>query len=197
MKKSYLAPRVLAYFIDALIVSMVVGLLNYVLPVASNYNDLQEELVSVQEQYGKNEIGSEAYIRQTALLTYDIDRAAALTYIADVTVVILYFVIYQFYSNGQTLGKKLMKIQVVGIDDKKLTINDYLYRGVISHAILANILIVILLMFMSRDNYFYVSFPLQLIQIVLLLITIFMVLFKKDGRGLHDKVAHSIVVMKK
>lgn len=196
MEKSYFLPRVLAYLIDIFIVSMIATILVGFLPTPSNYEELQEESVKLQEQYIAGEIEAEAYIRQTALLTYDMDRATALSYIVEVALIILYFIVFQFYNHGQTLGKKIMKVQVVSIDERPLTINDYLFRSAILHSVLVNILIIILVMFIKRDYYFYVSFPLQLIQIVLLLITIFMVLFKKDGRGLHDRIAHSKVVMK-
>ena len=106
-------------------------------------------------------------------------------------------VVYQFYNKGQTLGKRLMKIRVVSNDNRELTINDYIFRSMILNSVLVNILVVVLVMFMNKNYYFYVSFPLQLVQIVLSLITIFMILFRKDGRGLHDMVAHSKVVMEK
>lgn len=195
-EKSFFLPRLLAYLIDVFIVGLLATLLVSVLPTPSNYVDLQEENKKIQEQYLAGEINSEAYIRQTALITYDLDRALALSYIVEIVIIILYFIVFQFYNNGQTLGKKLMKVQVVSIDDRPLTINDYFFRSMILNSVLTNILIIILVMFIKRDYYYYLSFSLQLIQIVLLLITIFMVLFKKDGRGLHDKVAHSKVVMK-
>jgi len=195
MNKAYFFPRLVAYVVDVFIVSMVASLICYFIPM-NNYNELQQELTSVQEKFLNEEISEKEYLNQTALISYDLDYAAVPSYIVQVAVLILYYVVFQFYNKGQTLGKKLMKIRVVANDDKyELTINDYIYRSVILNALLANFLLIIFVLFLDRNYYFYTSFTLQIVQIVLSLITIFMVLFKKDGRGLHDMVAHSKVVM--
>lgn len=195
MNKAYFFPRVFAYFIDIIIVSIVATLICYFIPM-DNVNLLQQELTNVQEKFLNEEISEEEYLNQTALISYDLDYASVPSYIVEVGLVILYFVVFQFYNKGQTLGKRLMKIRVVSSEEgRELTINDYLYRSIILNAVLGNILIILFVLFMARDYYFYASFTLQMIQIVLSLVTIFMVLFRKDGRGLHDMVAHSKVVM--
>lgn len=195
MNKAYFFPRLIAYVVDVFIVSIVATLICYFIPM-NNYNELQQELTLVQEKFLNQEISEEEYLNQTALISYDLDYTAVPSYIVQVALLILYYVVFQFYNKGQTLGKKLMKIRVVANDEgRELTINDYIYRSIILNALLANFLLIIFVLFMNRNYYFYTSFTLQMVQIVLSLITIFMVLFKKDGRGLHDMVAHSKVVM--
>ncbi len=194
MNKAYFFPRFLAYGIDILIVSIVASFLCYFIPV-DNYNALRNQLNDVQQAYLNHEISDEEYLNQTALITYDLDYASVPSYIIQVALTILYFVVFQFYRNGQTIGKKLMKIQVVSDGEHKVTINDYLFRAAILNSLFTNLLMIIFVLFMSRDYYFYASFTLQMIQIVLSLVTIFMVLLRKDGRGLHDLVAHTKVVM--
>ena len=193
--KAYFFPRMIAYIIDIFLVSMVASLILMIIPANNNLPKLQEEAIALQENYMNKKITSEEFIRQYALVTYDIDYASVISYIIQVVVTILYFVVFQHYNKGQTFGKKLMKIQVVSVNDKELTFNDYLYRSIILDSVLANILIIILVMFLNKNYYFYSSLTLQMIQIVLSLVTIFMVLLKKDGRGIHDIVSHSKVVM--
>lgn len=193
-KNTYFFPRVVAYFIDIFLVSLVASLVLLVVPTNSNLVKLEEEATNLSEKYLNEEITTEEYIRQGALITYDVDYASVLTYIIEVIFIILYFVVFQFYNKGQTIGKKIMKIKVVGIDDRKLTINDYFYRSLIINSVLVNILIIVGVMFINRNYYFYANTALQIIQIILSLVTIFMVLFRKDKRGLHDIVAHSEVV---
>lgn len=197
MEKAYFFPRLLAYILDMVVISFIVAVVGIVIPANDNYEALQKENVALQEKYLKQEISTEEFIRQNAYITYDLDYASVMDYIVEITIMIFYFIVFQFYNGGQTLGKKLMGLKVVGMDDKKLTINDYIYRSMVLHSVLVNILVVILVLFMSRDYYFYVSFPLQFIQLVVLLVTIFMVLFRKDGRGLQDMVGHTKVVMVK
>ena len=199
MEKAYFFPRVLAYIVDVILVGIVITLLGYVLPVGvhENYDIFQEEAKIVQLKFLNHEISAQEYVHQSGLISYDMDNAAVISYIVEIVCIILYFIVFQFFYGGQTIGKKIMGIKVVGIDEKPLTINDFIYRSMILNAVLVNILTIILVLFMKREFYFYVNLPLQFIQTVLLLITIFMVLFRKDGRGLHDMVGHTKVVMVK
>ena len=176
MEKAYFFPRLLAYILDIIIVSFA---------------------VSIIEKYINEEINMEEFVRQYALITYDLDYASVPSYILEITCVILYFIVFQFYQNGQTFGKKIMNIRIVSASERKLTINDYIYRAMVLNSVLVNLLIVIFVLFMKRDYYFYVSYPLQIIQMIISFITIFMVLFRKDGRGLHDLVGNTKVVMDK
>lgn len=193
--KAYFLPRLIAYVIDIFLVSMVASLILMVIPTNNNLAKLQEESVTLQENYLEEKITNEEFIRQYAMIVYDIDYASVISYIIQVVLIVLYFIVFQFYNKGQTIGKKIMKIQVISNSDRELTINDYLYRAIILDSVLANILVIVLVMFMNKNYYFYSSLTLQIIQIVLSLVTIFMVLFRKDGRGLHDMVSHSKVVM--
>ena len=199
MEKAYFFPRVLAYIVDVILVGIVITLLGYVLPVGvhENYDIFQEEAKIVQLKFLNHEISAQEYVHQSGLISYDMDNAAVISYIVEIVCIILYFIVFQFFYGGQTIGKKIMGIKVVGMDEKPLTINDFIYRSMILNAVLVNILTIILVLFMKREFYFYVNLPLQFIQTVLLLITIFMVLFRKDGRGLHDMVGHTKVVMVK
>lgn len=193
--KAYFFPRLIAYVIDVFLVSFVASLIMMVVPINDNLIKLREESVTLQENYLEENITSEEFIRQYAMIVYDIDYASVISYIIQVVLIILYFIVFQFYNKGQTIGKKIMKIRVVSTSDRELTVNDYLYRSIVIDSVLVNILIIILVMFSNKNYYFYSSLTLQIIQIVLSLVTIFMVLLRKDGRGLHDIVSHSKVVM--
>ncbi len=79
--------------------------------------------------------------------------------------VIVYFVIYQFYT-GQTLGKKVMKIKVVDANGKKPTILTFLLRETIG----------------------------KTVSIIILLFGYLMIFWDSKRQGLHDKIANTYVV---
>lgn len=193
-EKAYIFPRIIAYLIDIIIVSVISSMFTFFLPT-NNITEIQEEYKKLEEKYKNSEISSEIFLEEYQDLSYELDYASVLSSIIGVTVVICYFVVFQYYNKGQTLGKKLMKIQVVNNGEESLTINQFVYRSIILNGLFVNIVMLFLILFMNKNYYFYVSFPLQMIQEVLLLITMFMVLFRKDGRGLHDKLAGTKVVM--
>ena len=192
--KAYFFPRVMAYLIDAIIISIVVNLL--AVPFYNkNIETLNKEYENVSERYMNNEITTEEYLHQYMDISYDLNYNMIPITIIDIACMILYFIVYQHYNNGQTFGKKIMKVQVISNDDSKLSVNNYVYRSFILNGLLIGMLDLILMLFMSKNYYFYLSFTLQFIQIVLILITILMVLFSKEGRGLHDKLGNTKVIM--
>ncbi len=195
MNKAYFFPRLIAYLIDILIITMIASMIGRFIPTG-NALELEQEFTIVQEKFQQGEIELEACVRQIALISHDLDYALVPVFIVEITLLILYFVLFQFYQKGQTLGKRLMKLRVVSSEEgRELTMNDYLYRSFISNALLVNILLIILVLFMNREVYFYINISLQIFQFILLLVIIFMMLFRRDGRGLHDLVAHSKVIM--
>lgn len=76
-----------------------------------------------------------------------------------------YFVFYQAI-NGQTLGKKAMKIKVVDLSGNKPTIMTFFLREIIG----------------------------KLISAIILLIGYLMILWDAKKQGLHDKIAGTVVV---
>lgn len=192
--KAYFLPRVMAYLIDAIIISLVVNVL--AVPFYNNNVDtLNKEYEMVGEKYVNKEITTEVYLYQSLDLSYDMNYNMIPVTIIDMTCLILYFVVYQYYNKGQTLGKKIMKVKTVSNNDEELSINNYVYRSLLLNGVLIGILDIVSMLFISKNYGIYISFTLQFIQIVLILITVLMVLFSKQGRGLHDKLGNTKVIM--
>jgi len=192
--KAYFLPRIVAYFIDALIISIIVSFLTFPFSTKS-VESLQNDLNSVSDKYMSNEISMDEYLNQSLEITYDLNYSMIPITIIDIASLIVYFIVFQYYNKGQTIGKKIMKIKIVSNNEKELSINNYVYRSFILNGVLISILDVVLILFMNKKYYFYLSFTLQFIQIVLILVTVLMVLFSKEGRGLHDKVGNTKVIM--
>ena len=107
---------------------------------------------------------------------------------------LLYFVVFQAYNKGQTIGKKLVKLKVVGNSGKELGLNDYLKRVLIIPPIFCDLLDLILLMFVQKNIYLTSNIVLTVLKNLLLLITGIMVIYRKDNRGLHDLIADTKVI---
>ena len=107
---------------------------------------------------------------------------------------VLYFICFQFYKNGQTIGKNIMKIKVVSNDDQSLNINNYIFRSLIIDSIFVDMIVLCFVIFANREVYFYGVGMIEFIQYMVILISAFMVMFRKDSRGLHDLVANTKVI---
>ena len=52
-----------------------------------------------------------------------------------------------------------------------------------------------MVLFMNREVYYYGKFIIEGIQTLLIIVSAFMVIYSASGRGLHDKMAETRVVM--
>ena len=193
-EKTYFLPRLIAYILDILIVFLISGCIMFFIPENKNYDKYVEEYKVIQNDFITKKIDTKEYINKSVDVVYDVDYNNIPSMIIELVVLILYFVVYQFYNKGQTIGKKLMKIKVVSTDSNDLNINQLAIRSLIINSIFVNLLIVGFLLFIIKDYYYYASMGLQLIQAVVTVVTLFMILIRKDGKGLHDVLTSTKVV---
>ena len=189
--------RFTSYIIDVIIISMVLSLITIVIPENKTVTKLNEELLKINTEYLDNEDTSneamEAYLEKTAPLTYQIDKNNFLTSILGIVIYLLYYVVFQYKNKGQTLGKKLMGIKVTK-DDGELTINDFIFRSFIVNSVLFNIIILILVFTTKDISYVYGVSILSIIQFIVMIVTVFMILLRKDKKALQDVVTKTKVI---
>ncbi len=193
--KAYFVPRVIAYLLDIMLISLVASFIFMIFPQSENVAKLTEQQEKVMEQFVNQEIDSEQYLAQTMDLSYDMAYQNVIYVIIEVTLALGYFVVFQYKTGGKTLGKWLMHIKVVSADGKELTLNNYLYRALLLQAILLNIILVIAVLLLSKSYYGSFELCFESVQSILMLATLGMILFRKDGRGVHDFLGNTKVVM--
>ena len=194
-QKAFFFPRLIAYIIDIMIISLVVSGILMVVPQSDNYDKYLEEYEQVQTDFLEEKITADEYMNRSIEVVHDLDYSNVLSMILEVVAILLYFVVFQCYNKGQTIGKKLMHIRIVSNDGEDLNINHYIIRSIIINSLLLDILIIGMVLFMNKQVYYYSSFGLQGVQILLLIVSAFMMMYRKDGRGIQDYVAHTKVIM--
>ena len=177
--------RFVAFILDTFIVAMAASLIATPFTDSKSLTVLEKELSEVANKYVAQEITAEDYLEEYSSLYYKITRTNGLYSLLSLFFGLLYFVVYQFYHGGQTIGKKLMKIKVVS-QDGELEINQMAIRSLIANSILINMLLMACLVFMKKSVYLSCAFPLLGIEAIIILVSTFMVLFRKDGFALHD-----------
>ena len=192
--KPYFFPRLVAYIIDVTLVSIVCSGILFLFPKNENYSKYLKEYQEVQTNFIDNKIEADEYIHKVADITYDIDYSNVLSMIVEVVLLILYFIVFQFYNKGQTFGKKLMKLRVVNNNGNELTLNQVTCRALIIDSILINLFMIATLLFSGRNYYYYASLSLQILSGIIIFVTLMMIFFRKDGRGLHDVVTGTKVI---
>lgn len=191
--------RGVAFIIDILVVMMIatsLSMISFINPYYNKYNEVVNEELELIESYNNEEISMDEYVDRLDDISYNIDKYSIYSNIIIIVVYLLYFVVFNYVTKGQTLGKKLFKLKIVDNSDKKSNprIVKYLIRTLILYGLIFDIISIILINIISKDNYLDVSGIIYYIQSFVYLIIVIMVLIRIDGRGLHDMVAGTVVV---
>lgn len=185
--------RLGAYLIDIIIVSII---LSFITLGFGDYTSNTEKLMSeLDTKLMENNITPEEYLEEYQTLLYDYQKENVLQSSISVALTIAYYVVFQYMNKGQTVGKKALKIRVVDKDTKKpISILKGLLRSLVVLSILSGTLCILFLYLFNKDVYF-ISYSILLsIEGLFTLVTFFLVLYKKDGRGLHDLMTNTMVI---
>ena len=186
--------RILAYLIDIFIVICIATILTMFIPVSEEYTNQMNELNAVLEDYSSGDISETEYLEKFNDISYIVNKESVQVSIVSVVLSTIYFVVLAYYMNGQTFGKKIMKIQVVSANSKKLTMNNYLIRSLIVDSILMNTISIVTILFLEKSSYLKVYDVISTIFGAVYVIIFAMILFRQDGRGLHDLLANTKVI---
>ena len=186
--------RVLAYLVDVMIISFVSLLLTYFVPTSENYNKLNKEFETLTIDYRNQEVTMEEYLEKGTDINYQLNKEAVPQTIVSTVLSIIYFVVLAYFMNGETLGKKLMKIKITSNNDKKLTMNNYLIRALVIDSVLMNIITIITILLFSKDIYLTSYNIISYVFSFVYIISLAMILFSKNGRGLQDILANTKVI---
>jgi uncharacterized RDD family membrane protein YckC len=193
MNKSNFGKRLVAYILDAIIVSLIFSVLTMFIKESNNLINLNNQLNTISENFINKTITMKEYFNQYSSIEYLISKEMFLQNLFSLILMIGYFVILPYYYKGQTIGKKMMKIKIVKEDDK-LTINDLALRSLLANGI-AMTFIELALIFLIKDTAYFITISiLSFIQFLLVITSIFMILYRKDKKALHDIVCKTLVV---
>jgi len=97
-----------------------------------------------------------------------------------------------YFLNGQTLGKKLLKIKVA--EENKLTITSLVIRNLIINGLGYMLITLLLIYTMPANIYFIITSILSIVQLVLMIIILIGLIKNNDNLVIHDKLSHTKVV---
>ena len=191
--KTKFRKRLLAYLLDMLIVSFIFSSVMAFIPENKNLIVLDSELNQLNEQYLKNEIDSNVYFNRYATITSSLDRELVLSNLFSIVLILGYFVLLPYYWDGQTIGKKIMKIKI-SKKEGNLNLNDLLLRSLIVNEVAISIISLCFIYILSDFSYFLLTLICSFIQILLVIISIFMIIYRHDGKGVQDLISGTQVV---
>lgn len=193
--KALFSQRFVAFMIDLILVSFITSLVTAIIPTNSSIDKLYDQQVKIVENYTTGKITMQEYVNQLVDINYDIAKQTGIITLVSIAISLLYYVLYVYRNDGQSIGKKMMKIKIQKKDkDKELTMNDLLFRTMILQGTLVSIIGFCTILFLDKDTYLATNSLLNLIQYSILIISFFLVAFTKERQGLHDMIAKTEVV---
>lgn len=191
MKVSFVK-RFGAFIIDTFILSLVFSLIS--MGFSTDTKSINDKLTDTLEQFEKEEITIEEYSDTINELNYELQKKSIIPNILNVVLYVGYFIVFGYLNKGQTLGKKLCKFKVVNIKDDKPSIWNIIVRSLFIYGILTLLYNIIFVNIFGKNIFSYGNVIVSYTETIFMIVTFFMVLYRKDGRGLHDIIAKTKVI---
>lgn len=192
--------RIIAYIIDFLLLNLVllpIINLKVINPYLNQYNEYSEQYQDLIESSKEDAsiVNTAEYKEKFMNLTFQLNKNSVVTNVISMVGMLLYFGVIQYFWNGQTVGKKILKLKVVSNNEKdKLNIGNFILRSFILYGILYTLLLTVFVYVLSVKNYYYFSMIIGYMQLLTIAVISIMVLLRKDNRGLHDLLSKTKVI---
>lgn len=186
--------RLFAYIIDILLLGIILLIMNTILVDNTTIHTLEHELDTLNDLFITKQIEIPNYIDQYSTIIYNLDKEKLPSIVINILYIIIYFVIIPYFWKGQTLGKKLLNTKIISKTKEKITITSLLIRNTIING-LGYLLLNIISLYLLPSNYYFITISiLGIIQFLLVIISSFMILYRRDKRGLQDILSNTKVV---
>lgn len=188
--------RIVAYLIDYLVITLISSALVYITFINPRYDEYMETSQAYNEilqEYYNGELDANELSEQTQALSYELNSNGYVYTIGSIIFTFLYYGVFVYFTKGQTLGKKIMGIKIVSNKGKELKLYNYFIRAFILNGVIFNILVLIAICF-KESTYLTIYTVASNFDTILMIVLFLMILFYKDGRGLHDILAGTKVI---
>ena len=188
--KPLLFKRLGAYLFDFIVVTFIVSIITMNFKSNSDViNRMNELLIGT----ANGEIVLEEHSDELFELNYEYQKSIIPSTIVSIVISIGYFIVFAYLNKGQTLGKKIFKIKVVDRNGNNPSIWNMLSRSIWLYGILTGIINIVCLYVLNVKLFNYTSTIINYIYYGFIIICFFMVMHRKDGKGIHDMIGRTYV----
>ena len=187
--------RAAAYLFDMIILIGILTLVYFFIPESHNIAVLNQEFNNVNDLLFSNSISLGSYLTRVASIMQDLDKERILYSLINAIYILIYFVIIPWKTH-KTFGMYLMGISYHA-KDEQISLDDLLVRSMITCGLLYLLASLVLIYVLPSMIYFITNSIFAIIQISLVVISFFMVLYRKDHRGLQDLWSRTIIIRDK
>ncbi len=196
-EKPYFLRRIGAYLIDIIVVTLLASAISMVFFDNTKSQGYTKELTELAKKCSNNELTAEECEKQSNDLNYNFAVDSVEITIVNCAVALVYYVILCYFCHGITLGKYLMRIRIVSANENELNMGNYLIRALFVNLILSNMFSVICVYTMNKETFNNIHTKGSNILSIFLLVTMLFMMYRQDGRGLHDLMSNTKIISTK
>jgi uncharacterized RDD family membrane protein YckC len=185
--------RLKAYLIDISILAIILFTISLILPNQGMVR-LSNYFSELNELFIKGDITLLTYLKEYSLVVHKIDLSNVTLSIINSFFIIVYFVLYPFYKNGQTIGQKFMSIKIISENNNRPSVQSLMIRNLIINGLGYMIISLSLLYLIPKIFYFLVISILGIIQLMIVIRCCFMIIYKEDKKGLQDVISKTYFI---
>lgn len=193
-KKPYLIKRVIAYTIDFIIVALLAASISMVFFQKESDSSYVLKWAELQEKLRDGKIEQKEYQTINDELTYIMAKDSVGTMAITACVGLVYYVVLCYFCHGITLGKYIMKLRIVSANDKELNMLNYLLRALFANLILMYIVSAVFGASMDQTAFLKYYPPINSGLFIFILVTMLFIMYRNDGKGLHDLMSNTIII---
>lgn len=188
--------RIFAYLIDIVIVSFISTLL-FMLPCFKSsytqYSNMNTEYLELAQEIATS--GSSDIDENKLLdLQYNMYKTSSTLLIIRLGVIFLYFGVVGFLLKGQTLGKKILGLRIVSVNEENINPGLFMLREVLVINFVPELISLLVLITCSKGLWLeVVNYSNYASYITTFLLVGFMI-FRDDERGMHDIICKTKVI---
>lgn len=183
--------RIFAYALDYIFISIFLTIITMNVNIGS---DINESISELYKQYQNEEITIEEYSEAILPLNYELNKRKLPVNVITCVVMVGYYIVFAYFNKGQTLGKKIVKIKVVNDKGERPSIWNILVRSLFIYGIVTTLYSVISINFLNMNSFNSSVSVISVLESMVIIVSILMMLYKKDGRGIHDIIAKTNVI---
>lgn len=190
--KANLRKRAFCYILDLLIITIVGSILSIIIPKSIEYILAQNDISTLSESYLNRKITFTEYFNEYSVLAKRVDQNNILYVSLFFVFNVIYFVVVPLFLGGRTIGMVLSKVSLKNKSHSLFL--PVLIRGIVAYGLLYYLFGLIILL-IPGNIYFIMLTILAIIQILVVICSIFMIKYRDDKRSLADILSNSNILI--
>lgn len=190
--KASLRKRAFCYILDCFMIIIIGLIISKFVPKSTEYLSIQNDISVLSESYLNSEITFPQYFNEYSLLVRELDQNNILYVSIYFIFSLLYFIVVPLFLKGRTVGMVLSKLSLK--NKSKHLFWTVLIRGIVAYGALYYLFGLAVLL-VPGNLYFIILTILAIIQILVVICSLFMVKYRDDKRSLADILSNSNILI--